>query len=248
MESTVSNNPLIRRLPVDEALTDTRPMTVAGTIRKTGLLLGIVTAVTAWTWWSMATKLFPVELASPVMLGSVLVGFGLAIGVAFRPHIAAWAGPLYAVCQGLALGLISAIINAKYAGLPMMAVGLTIGTSAAMLGAYRFRLVRVGERFRAIVVGLTMGVGIFYLFALGLQFFGGITIPFMVEGGALGIGFSLFVTALAAFNLLLDFDAIERGVAAQAPKYLEWALATGITITLVWLYLEILRLLGKLRR
>lgn len=248
--ATSSNNPVLRRIGRDAA--DARvsgvPMTVSGVINKTALLLGIVVAAGAGSWWALGTGRFPAGLLTPVMLGSVLVGFGLAIWIAFRPLIASWAGPVYALCQGLALGLISAITNAQYKGLPLMAVGLTAGTFCVMLGAYRSGLIKVGDRFRSIVIGLTGGVAVFYLVALGFRVFGGYTIPFLVEGGAIGIGFSLFVTGLAALNLLLDFKSIEEGVEGQASTEYEWAFATGIVITLVWLYLEILRLLRKLRR
>lgn len=146
------------------------------------------------------------------------------------------------------LGLISAVTNAAYAGLPMMAVGLTGATFVTMLVAYRTGLITVSDRFRAIVMGLTGGIMIFYLISLGVRLFAGFTIPFLVEGGVIGIGFSLFVTGLAAVNLLLDFKAIEEGVKAGASEAYEWAFATGLVITLIWLYLEILRLLRKLRR
>ncbi|MEO8450002.1 MAG: Bax inhibitor-1/YccA family protein [Gemmatimonadota bacterium] len=247
-QTTASHNPVIRRLGAEAAVADSRPMTVAGTIQKTALLLGLVVVLAGATWWAIGTARFPVELQSPVMLGSILAGFGLGILVAFRPATASWAGPLYAVCQGLALGLISYLFNARYAGLPVQAVGLTAGTAAAMLIAYRTRLVRVGERFKAIVVGLTGGVAVFYLIALGLRLIGGISIPFLTQGGLLGIGFSVFVVALAAVNLLLDFSSIEEGAQAGISRTYEWAFATGVTITMVWLYLEILRLLSKLRR
>jgi uncharacterized YccA/Bax inhibitor family protein len=245
--ATTTSNPVIRRITAEAPTVVARPMTVAGAITKAGALLGLVVVVAAATWWSLASGRFPIGLVYPVLIGSVLVGFGTALLVAFRPLTAAWAGPLYAILQGLALGLISQVMNARYAGLPMQAVGLTIGTAAAMLIAYRTRIVRVGDRFRAVVVGLTAGVAIFYLIAMGLRLIGGITIPFLVEGGPIGIGFSLFVVGLAALNLLLDLSSIERGAEQGIPETYEWALATGATITLVWLYLEILRLLGKLR-
>ncbi len=245
--ATTTNNPLIRRMTREAPTVVARPMTVSGALSKAGAMLGLVVLVAGATWWSLGTGHFPVALVYPVLIGSVLAGFGTAILVAFRPLTAGWAGPLYAVVQGLALGLISQTMNARYGGLPMQAVGLTVGTATAMLVAYRTRIVRVGDRFRAIVVGLTGGVAIFYLIAMGLRLIGGITIPFLVEGGPIGIGFSIFVVGLAAVNLLLDMSSIEQGAAKGIPETYEWALATGVTITLVWLYLEIFRLLSKLR-
>jgi uncharacterized YccA/Bax inhibitor family protein len=247
--ATTTSNPVLRRLTAEAAppMVVTEPMTVSGTVTKSGILLGLVVAVAAASWWSLGSGYFPAELIFPVMIGSVLIGFGTGLLVAFRPLTAAWAGPIYAVVQGLALGLISAVMNARYAGLPMQAVGLTAGTTLALLVAYRTGLVKVSDRFRAVIVGLTAGVAIFYLIALGIRVLGGYTIPFLVESGPIGIGFSVFVVILAAMNLLVDFRSIEEGVAQRAPAAYEWAFATGITITLVWLYLEILRLLGKLR-
>lgn len=246
--ASTTGNPVLRRLSVAAPTVVTTPMTAAGTVAKAGLLLGLVVAAAASTWWSLGTGLIPPSLVLPMMLISVVTGIGIAFLVAFRPLTAVWAGPIYAVVQGLALGLISAAMNARYAGLPVQAVGLTGATALAMLVAYRTRLVRVGDRFRAVVVGLTGGVAIFYLISLGIQLIGGYTIPFLVESGPIGIGFSIFVVGLASLNLLLDFRAIEDGVSRGAPAAYEWAFATGVTITLIWLYLEILRLLGKLRR
>ena len=246
--ATTTGNPVLRRLGRERAAVSGIPMTVSGTVNKTATLLGLVVATAGATWWALGTGRVAPQLVYPIIIGSILAGFGLALVVAFRPLTATWAGPLYAVCQGVALGLISAATNAQYQGLPVLAVGLTMATFVVMLTAYRTGLVKVTDRFRAIVVGLTGGIMVFYLISLGLQIFGGYTIPFLVESGPLGIGFSLFVTGLAAVNLLLDFRSIEDGVAAGAPAEFEWAFATGITITLVWLYLEILRLLRKLRR
>ncbi len=247
--ATTTSNPILRRIETAAgAATSTVPMTVAGTVHKTALLLGLVVLTGGVAWWSLGTGRFPPALLFPTMIGSVLIGLGLSLLVAFRPLTASWAGPLYALCQGAALGLISAATNAQYKGLPMLAVGLTSGTFIVMLGAYRTGAIKVTDRFKAVVVGLTGGIFVFYLISLGLRLFGGYTIPFLVESGPIGIGFSLFVTGLAAVNLLLDFRAIDDGVAGRAPREYEWAFATGVTVTLVWLYLEILRLLRKLRR
>ncbi len=247
-ETSVTSNPILRRIRAETTTVSATPMTVAGTVRKTGALLGLTLGAAGMGWWSLGTGRFPAELLFPVMIGSIVVGLGLAILVAVRPLTASWAGPVYAVCQGVMLGLVSSTINAAYKGLPVMAVGLTSATFAVMLVAYRTKVVTVTDRFRAIVVGLTGGVMVFYLISLGVQLVTGFQIPFLMEGGALGIGFSLFVTGLAAVNLLLDFRRIEDGVAAGTPEAYEWAFATGLVITLIWLYLEILRLLRKLRR
>jgi uncharacterized YccA/Bax inhibitor family protein len=154
--------------------------------------------------------------------------------------------PIYAALEGLLLGALSAILNLRYKGLPVQAVVLTVATLGVMLVSYRLGIIRATERFKTIVVSCTFAVAAFYVIALLMAMFG-LYIPFLHEGGPIGIGFSLFVTGLAAFNLILDFDRIEQGV-GRAPGYMEWYAAFGLVVTLVWLYLEILRLLRKLRR
>ncbi len=154
--------------------------------------------------------------------------------------------PIYAALEGLLLGSLSAILDLRYRGLPVQAVVLTVATLGVMLVAYRFGVIRATERFKTIVVSCTFAVAAFYVIALVMAMFG-FYIPFLHEGGPIGIGFSLLVTGLAAFNLILDFDLIEQGV-GRAPAYMEWYAAFGLVVTLVWLYLEILRLLRKLRR
>jgi uncharacterized YccA/Bax inhibitor family protein len=147
--------------------------------------------------------------------------------------------------QGIVLGLVTRILDARFPGLPIQAGLLTVATMGVMLVAYRTGLIRVTERLRSIVVSCTAAIFVFYVIAFGMSLFG-LHIPFLHEGGVIGIGFSLFVTGLAAFNLLLDFDAIEQGI-GRAPAEMEWFAAFGLVVTLIWLYMEILRLLRKLR-
>ena len=142
--ATASNNPILRRIETSAGTAVAAvPMTVAGTVRKTVILLGLVVATGGAAWWSLGSGRFPADMVLPAMIGSVVVGLGLSLLVAFRPLTASWAGPLYAVCQGTALGLISAATNAQYKGLPMLAVGLTTGTFWVMLGAYRTGVIKV---------------------------------------------------------------------------------------------------------
>jgi len=145
-----------------------------------------------------------------------------------------------------ALGALSAILEATYHGIVIQAVALTFGTLFALLIVYRAHLISVTQKFRLGVAAATGGIAIFYFVAIGLSFWG-IRIPFLHEGSALGIGFSLFVVVIASLNLVLDFDFIEQGAEQGAPKFMEWYGAFGLMVTLIWLYLEILRLLGKLR-
>jgi uncharacterized YccA/Bax inhibitor family protein len=151
--------------------------------------------------------------------------------------------------EGLFVGALSAIINnafaAEYPGIVMQAVALTFGAAIAMFLLYNFRIIRATERFKSIIIAATAGIAIFYLIAMVLRMFG-IDIPFLHEGGLIGIGFSLFVVAIAALNLILDFDMIEKGAEMGAPKHMEWYCAFGLLVTIVWLYIEILRLLSKL--
>lgn len=153
--------------------------------------------------------------------------------------------------EGLFVGAVSAYYSFAFAelapGIVLNAVGLTFGTAIAMYLLYSFKIIKATAKFRAIIITATAGIAIFYLIAFGLGF-AGISIPFLHEGSAIGIGFSVFVVALAALNLILDFDMIEKGAELGAPKYMEWYGAFGLLVTIIWLYLEILRLLSKISK
>jgi uncharacterized YccA/Bax inhibitor family protein len=157
--------------------------------------------------------------------------------------------PLYALLEGLFIGGISAIFNAMFAknypGLVMQAVGLTFGVAIAMFLLYNFRIIRATEKFKSVIIASTLGIGIFYLITLVLNMFG-VNVSFMYDNSLLSIGISLFVVAIAALNLIMDFDMIEQGAERGAPKFMEWYGAFGLLVTIVWLYIEILKLLSKL--
>ena len=222
-------------------------MTLSGTVNKTGILLLCAVATAAWTWNSFM-QTHDIGFASEVMMLGLLGGFVVAMVTAFKKSWSPVTAPIYALLEGLALGGISAIFELRYPGIAMQAVGLTFGTLFVMLLIYKSGLIKVTQKFRIGVVAATGGIAVFYLLTWVLSFFH-ITIFSSVFGsGLIGIGFSLFVVAIASLNLVLDFDFVEQGVAAGAPKYMEWYGAFGIIVTLVWLYLEILRLLSKLRR
>jgi uncharacterized YccA/Bax inhibitor family protein len=160
-----------------------------------------------------------------------------------------WAGttaPLYALCEGLVLGAISLVFEKAYPGIAFQAISLTFAVFASLLIAYKAKLIVVTDKFRSIVIAATMGLGLFYLVTFILGFFK-INVPIITSSSLFGIGFSIFVVAIASLNLILDFDFIERASKSGAPKYMEWFAAFGLLVTLVWLYLEILRLLSKLR-
>lgn len=218
-------------------------MTVAGTALRALILLGLVIASSAYTWWQLAPT---PAAAGPYVMGGLIGGLVLALITVFKPHLAPWTAPLYAVTEGLALGALSMLINIQYAGLPVQAVMLTFAVFLAMLGLYAFRVVRVTDRFRTVITGAIMGIMVFYLINMVMGFFGA-SIPGVNGGGPLGIGVSLLTSGVAALALLLDFDRIEQSVEAGAPKMMEWYGAFGLLVTLVWLYVELLNLLRKMR-
>ncbi len=217
-------------------------MTIEGAVNRTAFLLLLLAATATWTW----SQTFAGVAVEGYLLGGILGGFVVALVTIFKPAWAPVTAPIYAALEGLALGAISAYFEARFPGMVIQGVALTFGVLAALLLAYRSGLIPVTEKFRLGVVAATGGIAIFYLVAMGLSFFN-ITIPFLHEGSALGIAFSLFVVVIAALNLVLDFDFIQQGAQQGAPKVAEWYAAFGLIVTLVWLYLEILRLLSKLR-
>ncbi|HEY5803535.1 MAG TPA: Bax inhibitor-1/YccA family protein [Lysobacter sp.] len=220
-------------------------MTISGTVNKTGLLLlCVITATFAWSQISFTAE--GVVGAGPYVWGGAIGGLVLAMITAFKKEWSPVTAPLYALVEGFFLGAISAMFNHLYEGIVLQAVMLTIGTLFALLFAYRSGLIRATENFKLGVVAATGGIALLYLVTMGLGMFG-IKMPYIHESGLIGIGFSLFVVVIAALNLVLDFDFIETGVEQNAPKYMEWYGAFGLMVTLVWLYVEFLRLLSKLQ-
>lgn len=219
--------------------------TVQGTMSKTFLLLGILTGTALWSWHAMAAD----QLAMGVIPAAAIAGFVLAMITIFKPAAAPWTSPVYAAMEGVFLGAISNIVEqrfaVKYPGIALQAVMLTAGTLMIMLFLYGSGTIKVTERLRAGVIMATGAVCLFYFVSMLLQLFG-VGSPFSFGANPmLSIGFSLFVVGLAAFNLLLDFDFIEEAARRGAPKYMEWYGAFGLIVTLIWLYLELLRLLQK---
>jgi uncharacterized YccA/Bax inhibitor family protein len=221
-------------------------MTLSGTVNKTGILLILTFASAAWTWFQYIATGNPASVGGWMTLGA-LGGFICALVTIFKKQWSPITAPIYALLEGLLLGGISAMINTRYPGIAIQAVGLTFGVLLALLLAYSSRLIRVTQKFALGIVAATGGIMLFYLAQMVLGFFHVAFLPSVNGNGGLGIAFSLFVVAIAALNLVLDFDFIERGVNYGAPKYMEWYGAFGIMVTLIWLYLEILRLLTKIR-
>jgi uncharacterized YccA/Bax inhibitor family protein len=219
--------------------------TVQGTIGKTSLLLAILSATALWSWYAMAAG----QLQFIVLPVSAIAGLVLAIITISRPTVAPWTAPIYAAMEGVLLGAISQIVEKRfhdsYPGIALQAVMLTVGTLMVMLFVYGSGIIRVTERLKAGVVMATGAVCLFYFVSMILRMFG-VAVPFVFSAHPIGIAFSLFVVGLAAFNLLLDFDFIEEAAQRGAPKYMEWYGAFGLIVTLVWLYLEMLRLLQKI--
>jgi uncharacterized YccA/Bax inhibitor family protein len=225
------------------AFADARVMTIQGTVVKTAILLLILMAVAVYTW-SQAIA------GSPLVYGSLMVGsiggFVVALLTIFFPKAAPFTAPIYAALEGLVLGAISAVFERMYPGIAIKAVGLSIGVLAIMLFVYGTGIIRVTEKLKIGIVAATGAICLVYLVDIVASFFG-TRLPFIHESGLVGIGFSLFVVVIAALNLVLDFDFIERGVNMQAPKYMEWYGGFSLLVTLVWMYLEILRLLAKVQ-
>lgn len=221
-------------------------MTVGGTVSATAVLFTLLLAGATVGWFGVDAPDGEVYSFPTFAILGVFVGFALAITLAFKPMWARVLAPLYAVAQGLFVGAISRAYETYYDGIVVQAAGVTVTVFAGMLALYGLRIVKVTDRFRRTIVGATLGIMVFYGISLLMSLFGA-TPPFISSTSAFGIGFSVVVAAIAAFNLALDFDFIERGSKQGMPKAVEWFAAFGLLVTVVWLYLEILRLLAKLR-
>ena len=223
-------------------------MTVNGVITAASVLFVLLLA-SATVGWIMSSTSAEGEFSFPpfAMVG-VLVGFGAVMVAYFKPTWAKVLGPVYAICYGYAVGAISRAYETFNDGIVLQAAGATIAVFFAMLILYRTGIIKVTPGFRKIVVGATLGIMVLYLVSIGLNLFTGGGISFINSPSLLGIGFSIFVCGLAAMNLALDFDLIEKGTQMRMSKDYEWVAALGLVVTIVWLYLEILRLLAKLNR
>jgi uncharacterized YccA/Bax inhibitor family protein len=231
-------------------------MTINGTISETALLFVLLLASATAGWIQTGGPEVTIEGGQEIYSYSiptlawvgVIVGFGLAILLMFKPHLAKFVAPLYAIAQGFFVGALSRMYETFYDGIVVQAAGATIAVFAVMLVLYRTRIIKVTERFRTIVTAATLGIMLFYGVCFLISLFAGSdSISFLASPSLLGIAFSVFVAGLAAFNLALDFDFIERGSKMGLDKNFEWYGAFGLLVTIIWLYLEMLRLLAKLR-
>ena len=221
-------------------------MTINGTVNKTVLSLVILLVGALYTW-QMFNQTKNVETIYPWLIGGSIGGFIVALITVFKKTLAPITTPIYALLEGVALGGLSAWFETMYPGIVFQAVTLTFGVLFALLFAYRSGLIKVTENFKLGIAAATGGIFLVYIISWLMNMFTGAGISMIHDNGLMGIGFSLFVVVIAALNLVLDFDFIESGAKQGAPKYMEWYGAFGLIVTLVWLYVEILRLLSKLR-
>ena len=246
--------------PIDDGPISTwRPkvMTVNGTISATAVLFVLLLASAVAGWINTGSPeivtnsdgqlVYNYSIPALAWAG-VIVGFGLALLLMFRPHLAKFVAPIYAIAEGFFVGALSRMYETFFNGIVVQAAGATIAVFAVMLVLYRTRILKVTERMRMVVTTATIGIMVFYGVCFLIQLFAGSgSVSFLASPSLLGIAFSVFVAGLAAFNLALDFDFIERGSKMGLDKNFEWYGAFGLLVTIVWLYLEMLRLLSKLR-
>lgn len=220
-------------------------MTIEGTVNKTALL-GIIVFGAALITWKMTLNDPAGTLAPVLTAGGAISGFIVALVIIFRKRTASYLAPVYCGLEGLFLGGLSATMETIYPGIAFQAIVLTLLILFSLLFIYKMGIIKVTENFKLIVASATMGIALFYLVSI-IGSFVGFSLPLIHDNDLYGIGFSIFVIIIAAMNLVVDFDFIEEGAASNAPKYMEWYAAFGLMVTLIWLYIEILRLLSKLR-
>jgi uncharacterized YccA/Bax inhibitor family protein len=233
------------------SISNENSMSIKGTLNKFGFMLLMLMGSAFYSWKEFAESEGTSSNLMPIILGGAIGGFVIALIISFKREWSPYLAPLYALLEGLFIGAISAMYNTIYDGIVLQAVGLTFSVGIGIYFLYAFRIIRATEKFRSILFSAMAGIAIFYLATFVLRLFHvniDESMPFINGGGMFGIGFSLIIVAVAAMNLILDFDMIEQGTEMGAPKYMEWYGAFGLMVTFVWLYLEILRLLSKINR
>ena len=222
-------------------ITYDQEMTVSGTINKSFVMLLLLLASASLTWWYAFNGGNPM----PFAIGGAIVGLIMVLVSAFKPNLSPYLAPAYALFEGVFIGGISAVFEAMYPGIVIQAVGATFVTFLVCFGLYKYNIVKVNEQFKSVVIAATLAVATYYLISFLLSMFTNFT-PVHHGNSLMSVGISVVVIIIAALNLFLDFDMIEKGVQKRLPKYMEWFGAMGLMITLVWLYIEFLRLLAKL--
>ena len=241
-----TGNPVLKSKAFEITGSFTEQMTISGVVNKSAVMLGLVFISAYWVWDKFYTNLVASDISIYMLVG-IFGGLVVALITTFKPTVSNITAPIYAILEGLALGGISAFMETQYPGIVIQAVSLTFAVFFSLLAAYRSGLIKVTENFKMMVVAATGGIFLVYIVSFVLNLFG-TEIPFIYGNGLFGIVFSLIVVAIAALNLVLDFDFIEQGAERGAPKYMEWYAAFGLMVTLIWLYIEILRLIAKSRR
>jgi uncharacterized YccA/Bax inhibitor family protein len=235
-----SRNPIVNEKSISNASAIGQSldgtMTIDGAINKSLILFSILMVTSVISYMAPSTTL---------MLVGGIGGFIAVLVSSFKPHTSATVGPIYAALEGLFVGSVSAMYAAQFEGIVVNAIGLTFGTLLLMLTLYKYKIITVTEKLRSGIMIATGAIVLVYLFAFIFRLFG-FDVPYIHQGGLMGIGFSIVVIGIAALNLLLDFDNFERAEDQGAPKYMEWFLGIGLLVTIVWLYIEFLRLLAKL--
>ncbi|EQC42996.1 Bax1 inhibitor-like family protein [Bacteriovorax sp. BSW11_IV] len=241
-----SSNPMLQTKNYNMAGASSDNMTITGTVNKTLILFALLLCTFIYTWNQIMTEGL-VGNVMPMIIGSAIFGFVLYLVTIFKKNWAPITAPVYALVEGVILGTISSMYELRMPGIVFNAVTLTFAVFAVMLLSYRWGFLKATPMFKKCVFFGTAAIGIVYLVGFIMSFFG-TSIPMIHSAGPIGIGFSLFVVGLAALNLIMDFDFIEQSARMRSPKYMEWFSAFGLLITLIWLYLEILRLLSKLNK
>ncbi len=236
--SKLSNKEKIHEATIIDYNTE---MSLSGTINKSFILFLLLSASAMVIWWLTFNGMNPLLPA----IGGAIIGFVLVIISVFKPEYSSYLAPGYALFEGLFIGGISAIFETKYPGIVIQAVGATLVTFIVCLGLYKYKIVKVTEQFKSIILAATLAIATYYLISWLFSLFTSF-VPVHYGNSFMSIGISIFVIIIAAMNLFLDFDQIEKGVERRLPKYMEWYGAMGLMITLVWLYIEFLRLLSKL--
>lgn len=245
-----TSNPALSEKTFQGLVPSSTAMTIEGTVNKSLLLIVLVVISAYFTWQSAFPDGWSADVPPVIPVWyffAMLASFIVGMVIIFKQTTAPFLAPVYAILEGALLGALSALFEFKYPGIVLQAVLCTCGTFFALLMAYKSGLIKATENFKLGVVAATGGIALVYVISIVLGLFG-IRVPFIHEGGPIGIAFSVFVTIIAALNLVLDFDFIEKGAERGAPKYMEWYASFGLLVTLIWLYLEFLRLLSKSRK
>ncbi|WP_219838618.1 Bax inhibitor-1/YccA family protein [Paenibacillus sp. R14(2021)] len=239
-----SGNPTLndKTFEQDGSYSGSDRMTIEGTVNKTFIILAVLLGA-AFATWSMY---FKGSNVMPYAIGGAIGGMIVALIISFVPRTAPYLVPIYAALEGAFIGALSANYEHAYGGITLQAALITMCVFFALLVAYKTRIIKATENFKLGVFAATAGIALVYLVSIVLRMFG-ITVPYLHDSSLIGIGISVVIVIVAALNLVLDFDFIEEGANKGAPKYMEWYGAFGLVVTLVWLYVEILRLLSKLR-